>query len=172
MTEAAPYRYAERLDFRPVDLERDEATVISFGRALYLASLDDDRQFHQEYGRDGKKFAFWVAFCGGQDRSFASLLTENDIPIGMVVGGPTTPEVEGTGHLHHLYVMPSHRGQGFGGLLDDFAREAFKSSGFTRARLNVTKKNERAIRFYLAQGWEDIPLSSKKSRLRYMETVL
>ncbi|MHA7871355.1 MAG: GNAT family N-acetyltransferase, partial [Hyphococcus sp.] len=75
------------------------------------------------------------------------------------------------GHVHHFYVKPTHRGQGFGGLLDDYARETLRRAGSVRARLNVTARNARAIRFYLAQGWEDIG-APPGSALRFMQVAL
>ena len=74
------------------------------------------------------------------------------------------------GHVHHFFVSDTHRGQGFGGLLDDYARATLRRAGFGRARLNVTTRNKRAIRFYLAQGWEDVGAGG--AGLRLMEVAL
>ena len=69
-------------------------------------------------------------------------------------------------------MLPSHRGQGFGGLLDDYARATLRNAGCRRARLNVTPVNARAIRFYQAQGWEKAQSARGASGLINMEVAL
>ncbi len=171
MTEAAPRPYAKTLAFRPVRPATDASLLISFGRGLYRESLGSDGQFHAEYGRYGQKFPLWIAACAARDPSFAAFLTEDEKPIGLVVLGADAYDAR-IGHVHHFYVAPSHRGQGFGGLLDDYARETLSRAGYAHARLNVTKRNARAIRFYLAQGWRDITPQTSRGALRLMEIAL
>jgi GNAT superfamily N-acetyltransferase len=144
--------------------------VTRFGRDLYIESIGDDAAFRRDYGAKGELFPKWIASCAAADPAFASFLTENAVPIGLVVVG-ADPTDKAVGHVHHFYVRPSHRGRGFGGLLDDYARETLRRAGYKTARLNVTARNERALRFYVAQGWRELP-GSPRARLRYMEIAL
>lgn len=170
MTNSAPYRHAGVLAFRPVKPTADAKTLIGFGRDLYRESLGDVAQFHRDFGQRGQKFPLWIFACAARNRSFAVLLLKDDAAIGFVAMGDD-PRRKGAGHIHHFYVTPEHRGQGYGGLLDDYARETLLDEGFRRASLNVTTRNKRAIRFYLAQGYVDIG-GSKSGALRYMEVAL
>jgi len=166
----AAYKYTKMLDFRAVNPVRDAATLIAFGRDLYAASLGNDTQFFREYGVYGERFPRWIAGCGAENRDFAAFLTEDGVEIGMAVLGGEAGE-RGVGHVHHFYVTPSHRGQGFGGLLDDYARATLRGAGFSRARLNVTARNARAMRFYIAQGWREINPKAR-APLRFLEVAL
>ncbi|MEL7487673.1 MAG: GNAT family N-acetyltransferase [Pseudomonadota bacterium] len=153
MTRAAPYRYAKTLSFRRINPAYDAPTLIRFGRDLYVESLGDARRFYRDYGVDGARFPLWIATCAARP-GFATFLTEDNREIGMIILGADQrrPDI---GHVHHLYVAPSHRGQGFGGLLDDYGRATLKSAGYQHAELNVTPQNARARRFYDAQGWRE-----------------
>ncbi|HXI87751.1 MAG TPA: GNAT family N-acetyltransferase [Parvularculaceae bacterium] len=170
MPSDAYVKYSKILAFRPVDPVRDASLLINFGRQLYRESLGDERAFAREFGQSGQLFPKWIADCASVDPAFAAFLTEDAAPIGFVALGrdPREPSV---GHVHHFCVLPSHRGQGFGGLLDDYARTTLKAAGFRKARLNVTAANKRALRFYAAQGWRDATASAR-ARLRHMEVAL
>ena len=170
MSDAAPYRYAKQLAFRPVDLARDAKTLIGFGLDLYIESLGTDAGFRRDFGTRGEKFPYWVASCGKLHPGFSSVLTEDDKSIGLVVLGEDRRH-KNVGHVHHFYVVPSHRGQGFGGVLDDYARTALRDAGYEKARLNVAARNARALRFYRAQGWTELQ-ARKPGLLRYMEVSL
>ena len=165
----APYRYAKTIDFRRIDPLKDAKTLVTFGRGLYRESLGSEYQFRREFGQFGQRFPLWIAACAASYPDFAVFLTEDQRPIGMAVLGADRRD-QSCGHVHHFFVLGSHRGQGFGGLLDDYARHMLKSTGYKRARLNVTAQNRRAIRFYLAQGWRDV--GGSMSGLRNMEVRL
>ncbi len=166
-----PTRHAKALAFRPISAARDRRTLLSFGRGLYLESLGDARAFERDYGPGGVRFPLWIASCGARRPAFAAFLQEAETPIGMVVLGGDTRR-RGVGHVHHFYVCAERRGQGFGGLLDDYARATLMSAGYDKARLNVTKGNMRARRFYQAQGWEDVTPTGAAGGLRHMEVRL
>lgn len=168
MSSGAYAKYAKTLGFRAIDPVADAPLLIRFGRDLYIESVGDDAAFRRDYGPKGERFPHWVASCAVTRPAFAAFLTENAVPIGLVVVGA---DHDGAGHVHHFYVKPSHRGRGFGGLLDDYARETLRNAGFRKARLNVTARNDRALRFYAAQGWREIP-RLPGARLRYMEVAL
>jgi len=170
MPDAAPYRYARQLVFRPVDEVSDAKTLIEFGRDLYVESLGTDAAFHRDFGVRGERFPRWVASCGRLNPRFSAVLKEDQQVIGLVVLGADKHD-RSVGHVHHFYIISSHRGQGFGGVLDDYARAALRDAGYHNARLNVAAGNARAIRVYRAQGWSE---QSQKNGglLRYMETSL
>ncbi|MBI1364620.1 MAG: GNAT family N-acetyltransferase [Alphaproteobacteria bacterium] len=170
MPSGAYVKYSRVLAFRPVDPARDAGRLIEFGRELYRESLGDERAFHREFGLRGERFPKWIADCASLDPAFAAFLTEDAAPIGFVALGSDPREVC-AGHVHHFCVAPGYRGQGFGGLLDDYARATLKAAGFSKARLNVTASNRRALRFYAAQGWRDVT-ARLHARLRYMEVAL
>ena len=161
-------RYSRALTFRHVSATHDGALLIGFGRDLYRVSLGREDAFYRDYGRHGVNFPKWVASCGGANPAFAQMLEEDGAAIGFVVLDCDARDPS-NGRVHHFYIEPAHRGRGFGGLLDDYARSTLKAAGARKARLNVTFRNARAIRFYQAQGWEE---KARRGGLIFMETNL
>ena len=56
-------------------------------------------------------------------------------------------------YLWHLYVDPAHFRQGLGKTLLTAAEDEIRQRGFPAVELDVTKGNDRAVRFYEAQGF-------------------
>lgn len=57
--------------------------------------------------------------------------------------------------LEELYLLPKHRGKGFGKALFAFVEAEYKSTA-VRYRLEVAKTNEAAIRLYHTLGYEEM----------------
>jgi ribosomal protein S18 acetylase RimI-like enzyme len=80
------------------------------------------------------------------------------VDAGVICGFATTGPALGTdghgsGELYSLYVDPPSWGLGAGRALIAVAREHLAGQGFTEARLWVLVGNDRAERFYRADGW-------------------
>jgi ribosomal protein S18 acetylase RimI-like enzyme len=76
--------------------------------------------------------------------------------VGFVRVGPTRDgdeDAETTGELMTIFVAPDLVGRGIGRALIDAARTALRAAGFTAATLWLAVGNERARRFYEADGW-------------------
>jgi GNAT superfamily N-acetyltransferase len=69
------------------------------------------------------------------------------------VGPARDAAAETTGELYALYADPDHWGTGAGRALVEAARAALAGLGFSDALLWVLDGNERAARFYEADGW-------------------
>lgn len=170
MSDRRAYRYANSLSFRSPQAGADDEALTAFGRDLYIQSLGNDVAFRRDYGPRGERFPHWIASCAATCPGFAALLLEDGAPIGLVAMGLDS-NARRVGHVHHIYVVPTHRGRGFGGLLDDYARKTLLEAGCVKARLNVTLRNRRALRFYAAQGWRDVE-ARQDALLRVMEVAL
>lgn len=72
--------------------------------------------------------------------------------VGMVRFGPDEDDPD-RGHVYSLYVDPAAAGAGLGRSLLARAREELGAAGFRLATLWVFAANERALRFYAADGW-------------------
>ncbi len=78
----------------------------------------------------------------------------NEQPIGYF-----TLEVNGDNtvmKLHKCYLLPEYQGMGIGSMMLDFAKKIAADSGCSRLRLNVNRKNEKAIRAYTRNGFETV----------------
>lgn len=161
-------KYSKKLGFRRARPAADADLLIAFARDLYRESLGHDGAFFRDFGPRGARFPVWIATCAAAHPDFAAFLAEEGEDIGLVVLGLDERDPR-LGRAHHFYVAPDWRGQGFGGLLDDYARATLKAAGCARARVNVAAGNARAVRFYRAQGWRAI---GRTRGLVWMEVAL
>lgn len=60
--------------------------------------------------------------------------------------------------LHQLYVLPAFQGKGIGGLLLDEVESCFPEA--TKVRLEVEEANEKAVAFYLSQGFAKVGMAT------------
>lgn len=79
----------------------------------------------------------------------------DDVIRGFATTGPSPDEdLPDAGMLHALYVDPDSWGHGLGRALIAEAKARMKGLGFEQAALWVLVGNERAQRFYAADGWQ------------------
>ena len=78
--------------------------------------------------------------------------TEGDVIRGFVTTGPS-PDA-GVGEMLALHVDPAHWRSGIGRVLLAAARERLVRHGFSSAVLWALDGNQRADRFYRADGWQ------------------
>lgn len=87
------------------------------------------------------------------DRPLTLVAVDGDAVCGFATVGPARGEAGGVGELWGLYVDPDHWGRGVGRRLIEQARAWLAQRGFDQAILWVLAGNERAERFYRADGW-------------------
>jgi putative acetyltransferase len=63
-------------------------------------------------------------------------------------------KIENIGHLFHLYIDPSNRGNGLGKKLIHAIEDRGMNLGCDTFSLNVTPKNENAIELYKCLGYK------------------
>ncbi len=108
------------------------------------AMRPQDRAARYELGRRGADGPVTVlALEGDEIRGFAT------------VGHARDASPSGAGELWGLYVDPPSWGRGVGQTLIEHARRWLSQQGFAEAILWVLAGNERAERFYRADGWRE-----------------
>jgi ribosomal protein S18 acetylase RimI-like enzyme len=93
---------------------------------------------------------------GSSDPSRPATIVAIDTGVirGFATSGPALgTDGHGRGELYSLYVDPPSWGRGVGRALIAAAREHLAGQGFAEARLWVLVGNDRAERFYRADGW-------------------
>jgi RimJ/RimL family protein N-acetyltransferase len=75
------------------------------------------------------------------------------------------------GWVNRYYVVPAERGTGAATELDAYTEDVFTSLGMTKARLAAFPHNERALRFYLRQGWTDLGPAPWEPRVHLLERI-
>jgi GNAT superfamily N-acetyltransferase len=120
----------------------------------YLAGLNvQERASRYSFGdSDPAKPKTLVASVGREIRGFATTLPAVD------------DDVRGFGEVNALYVDPDHWGRGIGLTLLLAARSALRKAGFNHAVLWVLTGNERAEKFYRADGWKPEGLTRNGAR--------
>jgi GNAT superfamily N-acetyltransferase len=87
-------------------------------------------------------------------RATTTVAVDDGVIRGFATTGPARGEPSSdVGELLALYIDPDHWGDGAGRLLIADARARLSEHGFTEAILWVLVGNERAERFYRADGW-------------------
>ncbi len=111
--------------------------------ASYLGSLrPDDRADRYTFGDRSAGHAATV------------VATEDSEIVGFATAGRARgADCEGCGELYALYVHPDRWGRNIGRVLLFNARKRLTGAGFTEAMLWVLDGNQRAQRFYQADGW-------------------
>ena len=111
--------------------------------AEYLASLDPkERAARYTFSDpDPTKPDTFVALDGRR------------VICGFVTVGPAREGTDGAGHLMALYVDPDQWQRGIGRRLIEHGRGELAARGYRDAVLWVLRGNERAHRFYVADGW-------------------
>lgn len=142
-------RPAETTDARAI-----AAVHVASWRAAYarlvpddvLADLSVDRR--ETMWRDNLVRSEWPA------RGTLVLLSDAAV-VGFASVGPSRDDdtTAGTGELWAIYLHPDHWGTGSGRRLLSEAVTRLDDAGFDRATLWVLAGNDRARRFYAADGW-------------------
>ncbi len=90
----------------------------------------------------------------GTGRPLTVVAVEQGVICGFATTGPSRDrDVRDAREVLALYVDPDHWGSGVGRLLIDGARSRLGREGASEAVLWVLAGNERARRFYRADGW-------------------
>lgn len=76
---------------------------------------------------------------------------------------------ESIGYIHFFYVIPEWRGRGVAKRMSEFTDEWFRQRRFNTAVLSVDLDNQRALRFYIRQGWKDLGPRPDRPDLHNME---
>ena len=77
---------------------------------------------------------------------------------------------DGCGAIQNVGVVPRHRGKGLGHALLALALAGYQRFGLTRADLEVTAENERALHLYKSVGFQSVQVLFKvasSSRRRF-----
>ena len=131
------------LNIRPFVYPDDYSTAYALwgaaGPGIHLGRSDDQDEIAKKLERDPDLFL--LAEQGGQ-------------VVGTVLGG-----FDGRrGMVYHLAVAEAFRQHGIGTALMDALEARLRLKGCLRYYLLVTTDNLEAIRFYEAQGWEQMDL--------------
>jgi GNAT superfamily N-acetyltransferase len=87
------------------------------------------------------------------------LAVKDNIPVGFA---SFETNYKGTTHmmLYKIYLLPEIHGQGVGQLIMEYLSAEAKKKGNDTIRLKVFHKNQKAIEFYLKNGFSDIGIET------------
>lgn len=135
------------LRFRPIDTERDAAVVIANRRDGFAVSFGNPDALGSEAG--------YLAFLERRQAEFpdgVALAYDGDVLVGQIE--LQMRESGRVGYVNFYYIMPEHRGHGYGRQLHEHVEQMFRDRGARRMELRVSPTNERALGFYDAMGFE------------------
>jgi ribosomal protein S18 acetylase RimI-like enzyme len=136
---------------RPEDALRIATIHVEAWRVAYAGIVPDEflrtlsiEQRHPVWRKilEAGESATWVAEEGGTALGWISAGKSRDADV-----------PQSTGEISAVYVDPSHWAQGVGRALCAIAEQELLTQGFTAVTLWVLKENQRALRFYKANGF-------------------
>jgi GNAT superfamily N-acetyltransferase len=119
-------------------------------QAAYRGLLPDEYLDALRAEDRARRYTFGLV---GPDHPATTLALEGDALRGFATTGPARGEAQGAGEVYAIYVDPKAWGRGVGRALMADARSRLSGLGFTEALLWVLTGNDRAERFYRADGW-------------------
>jgi ribosomal protein S18 acetylase RimI-like enzyme len=136
---------------RPEDALRIATIHVDAWRAAYRGIVPDEylRALSIE-----KRHAGWQQDLEA-GHPFTWVAEEGDSVLGWISAAASrdADARRSTGEIWAVYIDPSHWGEGVGRALCDTAQQELRRLGFTEATLWVLKDNQRALRFYLSNGF-------------------
>ena len=151
------------LTFRTIDLAAHSQVVLRFRDEFMrdgYGTLDPDRTDRQYLSRLRQKIA--------AEPRFAVHAWKGDEIVGEVVLDRYYHDPS-AGWVNRHYVVEVERGTGAAEELDAYTQQTFTELGLTRAYVATFPQNERAIRFYLRQGWTDLGPPAWQPRVHLLE---
>ena len=151
------------LTFRTIDLAAHSQVVLRFRDEFMRdggGTLDPDRTDRQYLARLRQKIA--------AEPRFAVHAWKGDEIVGEVLLDRYYHDPS-AGWVNRHYVVEAERGTGAAEELDAYTEQIFTELGLTRAYVATFPQNERAIRFYLRQGWTDLGPPAWQPRVHLLE---
>jgi GNAT superfamily N-acetyltransferase len=147
----------ELRDATPADAHGIATVLVQSWRAAYRGLLPDDVLADLSVP---DREQFWSDILAAPPRHTAAVVAMigPDVVGFAATGPPLVPadrDDSTLGDLYALYLNPDIWRRGIGTRLHTAALDRLRSCGFTHAGLWVLETNERAVRFYLRQGWTD-----------------
>lgn len=141
------------LQFKPINLQQHADLCRGFIADTHLCSYGTLDGFLEE-GQTPQRFLDRIAEKLAEDPKSCLHVWLGDSIVGQINFG--TFRNPAIGYLSFFYVAPEWRGASVAAEMDAFVTQRFQQRGYKTARLSVTAFNERAIRFYLKHGWQDM----------------
>lgn len=133
--------------------------------ALSQALFEHERQFTDEFDMGWSHSKAGKSFFARRLRSpssFILLAEENGKPVGyslVRLSRFSWRSVNPIADINNLSVHPDYRGQGIGARLVALSKVEAKNMGAKRMSVQALAGNERALKFYRAQGFEDFDVA-------------
>ena len=141
------------IKFKKINLDLHKEVAIKFRADSFRTSFGTDKEF---WGKDGQGNLRYIEWLKNNDpQKFTAFhIWKNKEIIGQMELGLFRDD-ESWGYVNLYYLRDDYRGKGISVDLDNFAIKFLKSLGVNRAKLSVSPKNLRALKFYKKNGWID-----------------
>jgi GNAT superfamily N-acetyltransferase len=142
---------------------REDSFIISFGNA---------DKFHEVTGDGAAKYLESLKERSSRNPDAILHVWHESEIVGQIELGDSFRGDTTCGYVNLFYLIPSYRGRGLGGLLEEHALKFFKTHGFKKVVLTVSPKNSHGMAFYKKRGWENIGGRIDNPGVVYMEKKL
>jgi ribosomal protein S18 acetylase RimI-like enzyme len=137
-------------DARPEDAAEVARVHVRSWQVAYRGLLADEYLDGLRAEDRAGRYTFHLV---GRDQPATTVALEGDELCGFATTGPARGAAETVGEVYAINVDPTAWGRGVGRALMADARSRLSGLGFTKGLLWVLTGNDRAERFYRADGW-------------------
>lgn len=148
------------MEFEQVDLTKNLAICLSFRRDAHMLSYGNDDAFNIE-----ECTAWFNSLKESNPAGFLHVLLNNNIIGQLEFKSAIKFDQELTGYINLIYLLPEHRGKGYGAQLQQYMFALFKFDGCTAAYLRYLPANKIAGNFYIKQGWKPEGTPNERGQL-------
>ena len=151
------------LTFRTIDLTAHSQVALRFRDAAIRdggGTLDRDRT--------DRGYLMYLRERIAAEPRFAVHAWKDDAIVGEIVLDRYWHDTS-AGWVNRHYLVPEERGSGAAAELDAYTEAVFTELGIEKAYVVAFPGNDRALRFYLRQGWSDLGSPAWAPRVRLLE---
>jgi RimJ/RimL family protein N-acetyltransferase len=151
------------LTFRTIDLAAHSQVALRFRDAAMRdggGTLDRDRT--------DRGYLMWLRERVAEEPRFAVHAWKDEAIVGEIVLDRFWHDPS-AGWVNRHYLVPAERGTGAAAELDAYTETVFTELGLAKAYVAAFPVNQRAMRFYLKQGWSDLGSPAWAPRVHLFE---
>ncbi len=133
------------MEFKTIDINKTKETCLKLRSIAELSSFGVST-----IGNEAQKYYDWLENLIERNPSLCAHVYKDNAIIAQI----EAQVLDATKGYVNLYsIFPQYRSLGIGSIMDEYICQKFSDLGIKNIEARVSKSNERAVAFYLKNGW-------------------